>query len=195
MRPAEDRALGLIEVASIPRGVVAADALIKEAVVTVLVARPVDPARWVLLFEGEVEAVQRAAARAAERAGDRLVGRLELAAPHPQLLSGLFELRQPEIDAVGLLETINLADCLAALDRALKAAEVELIELRLAMGLFGHAFFSITGEVSSVEAALEAGRTLAEGRGGFHDASLIPNPDPLLVRHLLEPRSPFSPFP
>ncbi len=194
-RPARTRALGLIEIASIPGGIEAADRLIKEASVEVLIARAADAARFVLLFEGEVEAVHRSLLRAAETAGERVVGRLELAAPHPQLLDGIFELRAPEVDAVGIVETTNLAAILGALDAGLKAAEVELIELRLSMGIEGHGYFSLTGEISSVEAALEAARGAAERIGGFHDLALIPNPDPELVRHLLEPRPPFSPLP
>src|SRR3989337_2137483 len=50
-----------------------------------------------------------------------------------------------------------------ASDAAVKAANVRLIELRLAMALGGKAFVTLTGSVAAVGSAIEAGaRTIAQ---------------------------------
>ena len=59
---------------------------------------------------------------------------------------------------------------------ALKAAGVELVEVRLALGLGGKAFATVTGEVSDVAAAVEAATELASARGMLTEAVVIPAP-------------------
>lgn len=183
----------MVEIDSVPSGMRAADALIKAAPVDVLLSRPVTPSKYLVLFQSEVEAVQVAVRAGVESAGSRAIGSLVLASPHPQLLEGLGGVRDVEAtDAVGILETETVAAILLAADAALKDGEVELIELRLAMGLGGRAFFTLTGEVSSVECALERGGEAATRQGALRDTALIPNPDADLLPHLTDPPSPFS---
>lgn len=194
-KPSNDTCLGMIEIASVPTGLRALDELVKEAVVSVLVARPVTPARYVVLFEGEVEAVGRANAAGARAAGGRLVGTFSLPQPHPQVIEAVQGLRKPgAVDALGVVQTSTLSAAIVAADGAAKTGEVELIELRLAMGLGGSAFFTLTGEVSSVEAGVEAARALAERSGALEDAVVIPQPDADVRPHLLDPQPPFSDF-
>ena len=193
-KPAEDRCLGMIEIDSVPRGIQSTDALIKEASVDVLLARPITPARYLCVFEGEVEAVLRSLARARDVAGSRRLDELFLPAPHATLLAGLAGKRPArDIDALGVLETTRVASCLRALDGALKMDEVELVELRLAMGLGGHAFFALAGEISAVEVAMEQAQMLA---GEAHrDLAIVPAPDAETIRLLLGSSSPFNDLP
>ena len=189
-KPAEDSCLGMIEVASVPVGIRAADAVIKEAPVKMLVARPVTPAKYLALFEGEVEAVSRSLARGREVAGARFLDETFLPSPHEQLVQRLRGGKSgAEIDALGVFETTTVAACLQALDGALKEGEVSLVDLRLAMGLGGHAFFAIAGEVSSIEVACErAERIAGEAR---RDVVVIPQPDRDSLQFLSDPASPF----
>ena len=59
--------------------------------------------------------------------------------------------------AVGVIETFSAASSIVAADAAVKAAEVDLIEVRLAMGLGGKAFCLLAGDVAAVQASVEAG--------------------------------------
>ncbi len=192
----DDTCLGLMEISSIPRGLLAADLMIKEASIEILVCRPVSPAIYLIVFEGDVESVSRSLTRGQECAGPSLVGMLSLPQPHTQMVEAIYQIRQvDEVDAVGVMELTQIAATLEAADAAAKAAEIEILEIRLAMGLHGHGFFTITGEISSVEAAIEAAAAIGRKRGAWHDQAMIPNPDAVFVQHLTDPRSPFSPLP
>lgn len=189
--------LGMIEWDSIAQGLLAADALLKEADVEVLVMRPVSPGRFVALFEGEVEAVRAAVLRGQEVGGGAVVDSLFLPAPHPSLGKALggggIPLSSPR-DAVGVLETLSLCSLLLAADGAAKEALIDLIEIRLGMGLGGKAFVTLCGEVSQVEAALVRGTQLAEARGHHLSTALIPRPDESIWAYLKQPSEPFSDF-
>lgn len=195
-KASNDTCLGLVEIASIPAGVQAADAIMKEAPVQTLICRPMTPARFLVVFEGDVESVSRSLGRAREIAGSFLVGSLFLPQPHTDVLAAIHGVREiGEIDAVGVLECTQVAATITAADAAAKAATVHLLEVRLAMGLHGHGFFTLCGEVSDVEAALEAAAASARSDSAWHDQTLIANPDEELKRHLTHPQPPFSPLP
>ena len=67
-----------------------------------------------------------------------------------------------QIDAIGVVETTTVASAVLAADLALKTASVDLLDLRIANGLDGKSFFTITGEVSDVRSAVAAGARQAQ---------------------------------
>ena len=79
-------ALAVIETASIARGFVVLDAVVKKAPVTVKVARPVSPGRFLLVFGGGVEVTLEGVEAARSVAGSDVVDELFLAGAHPALL-------------------------------------------------------------------------------------------------------------
>ena len=190
---AHESCLGMLEVGMVPRGLRTLDVLVKEAPVKVLRARPVSPAHYVILFEGEVESVRRAIHAGSDVAGDHLVASLTLPSPHFQIGEVLEGVRKVDVvNALGVLQTSNLPTAIIAADGAAKTGEVELIELRLGMGLGGSAFFTLTGEVSSVEAAILRARSLAEANEALVDSNVIASPGPDVVSYLLDPCPPFT---
>lgn len=189
------RPLGMLEWDSIAQGVFASDALVKEADVTPIAVRPVTPGRFVALFSGEVEAVRSALHRGHDAGGDAVVDSLFLPAPHPGIVPAIGARSGFEtIDAVGIIETLSLCSLLVAADGAAKTGAIDLIEIRLAMGLGGKAFCVVSGEVSDVEAALDRGTELARERGRHLRSVVIPRPDPRTVEYLIDPQDPFSDF-
>jgi microcompartment protein CcmL/EutN len=62
-----------------------------------------------------------------------------------------------ESEALGIIETQTVAAILEAADAGLKAARVQLLELRLADDLGGKGYLLFDGPVAEVEAAVEAG--------------------------------------
>ena len=60
------------------------------------------------------------------------------------------------IGALGVVETKTVAATILAADAAVKAARVRLIEMQLARGIGGKAFFTVTGPLAEVEASVEA---------------------------------------
>jgi microcompartment protein CcmL/EutN len=154
-------ALALIEVASIARGHRVADAMVKRAPVELLRCDPVSPGKFLVLIEGEVASVDEAYRAGLEVAGDRTLDKLFLPQAHEQLGGALRgEARSGEaasVDALGIIETTTVAATILAADAAAKGAVVRLIEMQLARGIGGKAYFTLTGALAEVEAAVEAG--------------------------------------
>jgi microcompartment protein CcmL/EutN len=62
---------------------------------------------------------------------------------------------------------------------------VRLIEIRLAMALGGKAFVTLTGHVSAVEAAVEAGAAIVAQKGLLVNKVVIPSPRPELLNEMI----------
>ena len=169
-------ALALVEITSVARGMVVCDALVKRAIVEVLRAHPVDPGKYNILFVGPVAEVEEAMDAAEEAAAGTMLDRLLLPNVHEAVVPAIRgAVKRPEIVALGIVETHTMAGSIVGLDAALKAAEVEVVELRLAAGLAGKGYFVVTGEQHDVEAALEAA---VERAGSDVMTEIIPRPHP-----------------
>jgi microcompartment protein CcmL/EutN len=152
-------ALAVIETGSIARGFVVVDAVVKKAPVTVKVARPVSPGRFLLVFGGGVEVTLEGVEAARSVAGSDVVDELFLAGVHPGLLPAVDRAITPERgEAVGIVETTTVSAALLAADTALKAVDVTVLRMHLAIGVGGKGWFTLCGPVGDVDAALEAVR-------------------------------------
>ena len=179
--------IGLIELSSVATGVEAADGVLWEADVEMLFSTPVQPGKYVLLFTGSVQDVSSALSRGKELAGDAIVDELFIEQIHEQVPVALRRRGghiDGALDAIGIVETNSVASAIIAADIALKTATVDLFDLRIANGLGGKSFLSLTGEVSDVRASVQAGATWAESEGHLAKSVVIPRPHPELSRHL-----------
>jgi microcompartment protein CcmL/EutN len=178
-------ALGVVELSSVARGLVVADAMVKKAPVELVFARAVSSGKFVVLVSGAVADVDEALACAIETAQASLVDRLML----PQAADGvLAALRRaaPAVgaaDAIGIFETFSVASSLLAADAAAKAAQVEVAELRLADGLGGKAYFVVAGAQADVEAAMFAAEHVT-ATGMLLAREVIARPHEDLLEHL-----------
>lgn len=151
-------ALGLLELDSIARGYVVADAVLKRAPVTICLAEPASPGKYLLLFSGGVAEVEESFQAGVEAAGSALLDRLLLTQVDEGLVEALkgTPARAPKVgESVAVVETQTVAATLLAADTALKRAEVTLARLQLARGVGGKGWFLLTGALHMVEAALE----------------------------------------
>jgi microcompartment protein CcmL/EutN len=182
-----DACIGLLELCSVARGVEVADAVLKEAKVELLFATPVQPGKYVLLFTGAVQDVTASARRGAELAGGDLVDQLVIPQIHEQVVPILRRKGgkiNGSLDAIGVVETNTVASTIQSADIALKTASVDLIDLRIANGLGGKSFFTITGEVSDVRSSVIAAARFAQDKSQLAREVVIAKPHPELVRHL-----------
>jgi microcompartment protein CcmL/EutN len=182
-----DSCIGLLELCSVARGVEAADAVLKEARVEMLFATPVQPGKYILLITGSVQDVQACIRRGVELAGADLVDQPVIPQVHEQVVPTLRRKGgkiNGQLDAIGVIETNTVASAILSADLALKAATVDLIDFRIANGLGGKSFFTVTGEVSDVRSSVAAGARAAEERGLLAREVVIPKPHADLVRHL-----------
>lgn len=179
--------IGLLELCSVARGIEVADTVLWEAHVEVLFATPVHPGKYVVLFTGSVEDVKSALRHGGEVAGSDLVDQLIIQQVHEQVVPMLKRNGghvKGELDAIGVIETNTVASSIVAADIALKTATVDLLELRIANGLGGKSYFTLTGEVSDVRSAVAAGARTAQDRGLLAREVVISRPHPELAFHL-----------
>lgn len=178
-------ALGLVETASIARGIYVCDALTKRAPVRLLWTEALTPGKYVILFDGDEASVEEAFRTARETAKESLVGELFLPQPHAQLWDALHTVgTSPTLDSVGVVETLTIAATLTAADAAVKAADVTLFQLHLAKGIGGKGWFALTGSLESVQAAVEAA-TRSLGAGLLAGVEVIARPDEALAGQVL----------
>lgn len=179
-------AIALLELCSIARGIEVADSILWEADIEMLFAEPVQPGRYVMLFTGSVQSLRSALRRGAEVAAENLGDQILIEQVHEQVLIGLRRSGKINgtLDALGVLETDNVASAILSADRALKTATVDLLELRIANGLGGKSFYTLTGEVSDVRSAIIAGASSAAEKGHLVREVVIARPHTDLVRHL-----------
>lgn len=150
-------AVALLETESIARGFVVADALVKRATVKIAIAEAVTPGKFLLLFYGELAEVEEAFKAGVETAGASLLDKLLLPFAAKGLvyaLNGTLDAQQGE--SLGIVETQTVSAAVLAADVALKRAEVFLTRLHLARGIGGKGYFTLSGDLNMVEAALEA---------------------------------------
>jgi microcompartment protein CcmL/EutN len=152
-------ALCVIETASIARGFVVLDALTKKAPVSVKLARPVSPGKLVIVFGGDVESARESHACALEVAGSDLIDELFLPGAHERLLPAVDrDVSARAGESVGLVEMSTVAAAVLAADTALKAVDVDVVRMHLALGVGGKGWFALTGSLADVSAALDAVR-------------------------------------
>ena len=170
-------ALAVVELASIARGHRVADAMCKRAPVRLLRADAISPGKFVVLVEGDVAAVDESFRVGADVAADRAVDTLFLPQPHASLWPALAgEANAAEgVDSLGIVETATVAATVRAADAAAKAAKVRITEMQLGRGIGGKAFFTMTGALGEVEAAVDAAVGVLDA-ALLHTTEIIPAP-------------------
>ena len=162
-------ALGVLEVSTIARGIVAADAGLKRAPAVLLHSRAVSGGKHLVMFEGGVAEVEEALAAAKRIADTLLLDQVELPAADDQvwpMLGAVYTAHDwsidPEAEAVAIIETSTVCAAIAAADAACKIAAVVVRDTRFAVDLAGKAYFTLTGSLDAIEAAAEAARAAAD---------------------------------
>ena len=179
------KAIGMVEMTTVSTGYLAADEMAKAADVEILQAEVTCPGKFVSLVTGELSAVRASVDRAGNRYADKVIDTIVLGNPHESIFPAIDGTAQPEkIDARGILETYDVAALIVAADMAAKTAVVELIELRLAKGMCGKSYMTLTGSVSAVQAAIDRAKNEAGDKGMFLDSSVIARPSDKLMKYI-----------
>lgn len=181
-----EKSIGLLELSSIVAGFTVADTMLKSSNVRILLSRSICSGKYMVLIGGETAAVEAATAAGEAAANGCLIDSVTLASLHPDVITAIGRTQpvQPT-GALGILESFNVATMIKAADACAKAANVQLLELRLAMALGGKAFCTMTGDVASVQAAIAAGRSVLADAGVLVNAAVIPRPHPEVYREIV----------
>ena len=178
--------IGLIELGSIAAGFQVADAMLKAADVGLVLARTICSGKYMVLVRGDVAAVG-AAVDAGLVAGDfAVIDSFVIPNLHESIFPAIAGTAKVEaLEALGILEAFSVTSLIEGADAAVKAANVQLIELRLAMALGGKAFASMTGSVAAVRAAVDAGAQAIAKKGLLVNKVVIPQPRSELLDEMI----------
>ena len=179
-------AIGLLEFNSISQGIKVADIMKKAADVEIIMAQPTCPGKYTVLISGSVSAVNASVESGVASSGPFLVDYMVISRIHHQLLSAMNGTTEiGDVNAVGVLEYFSVASAIVGADAAVKSAEIDLMQVRLATGLGGKAYVTFSGDVGAVKQALEAGAVANENNGMLYNKILISSPDRDLFKTLL----------
>ena len=171
-------AIGMIETNSIPAGIEAGDAMLKAAAVELVTAQAVCAGKYIVLVAGDVAAVKSAVAD-----GEPTVDSIVIPNVHDQVIAALSACSEiKETAALGIIETYSLASAVICADAAVKAADIDLMEIRLGRGLGGKSFITLTGDVAAAKAAVAAAIDAGEEHGMMANTVVIPSPHPDLFK-------------
>lgn len=180
------KAIGMVELNSIAKGVEVGDEMIKAADIDLIMAQPICAGKYMVLVSGDADSVERASEIGRETAAEFLVDDFVIANVHDDVFPALTATtRIQKIDSLGVMETFSVASAIMAADAAVKSADVDIIEIRCATGLGGKSFFYLTGDVSSIQSAMDAGIDILRGSGLILSHVIIPSPSHDLTRFIL----------
>jgi microcompartment protein CcmL/EutN len=175
-------ALGLVEFKTVPIGIYAADEMIKAAEIKILFTSPTCPGKYITIISGEVADVETSVKRGVEAGGTFFVDSCVIPNIDPSVIPALTgTVNVPDIKAIGIIETIAAVTAVMVGDVVAKAANVSLLEIRLARGLGGKGEVFYTGELGAVEAANKAAMEAAGKAGGVVSSVVIARPSPALI--------------
>jgi microcompartment protein CcmL/EutN len=178
--------IGLIELTSIAAGYQTADAMLKAADVEMLLSRSICSGKYMVMVRGDVAAVEAAVSSGTAAARFSVIDSFVIANLHEDVFPAIAGTTKVEIlDALGIVESFSVASLIEGADAAAKAANVQLIEIRLAMALGGKAFVTLTGNVAAVQSAVEAGAQIVGQKGMLVNKVVIPSPRRELLNEMI----------
>lgn len=180
------QALGMIEYNSIAAGIEASDFMVKAASVNPLYFKTICPGKYIAAVHGEVASVQASIDAGMAGYEETVVDHFLIPNINPAVISAMSAtstgIHGP---ALGIIETFSVPSAILAADSASKAADVLVAEVRIAMGLGGKAFCLLSGDISAIEAAVDAGAETVKASGLLVRKSVIPALDSQLKPFIL----------
>lgn len=182
----KEKSIGLIELSSVAAGFAVADTMLKAGEVEILLSRSICSGKYMVLIGGDTADIESAIEAGDIVSGGCLIDSIVVPSLHPDVFTAIGRTQPVEPNgALGIIESFNVASLIRAADAVAKAAHVELLEVRLAMALGGKAFCTMTGDVASVEAAVDAGKAVLMEAGVLVNAVVIPRPHPDVYREVV----------
>ncbi|KAA3616155.1 MAG: BMC domain-containing protein [Calditrichaeota bacterium] len=179
-------AIGLIEVSSIAAGKLVTDTLLKTSNVQLLLSRSICSGKYMVMISGAVAEVKASVDAGVEKMDGFVIDSTVIANIHPDVLNAISGTTpKNELISLGIIESFSVASLIKAADEAAKSANVELLEIRLAMALGGKAFVTLTGHVSDVQLAVDRGADVVAKKGLLVNKVVIPAPRPELFNDFI----------
>ena len=171
------KAIGVIELKSIPKGVEAADAALKSSGIEMVSARPSCPGKYEIVLTGSISDVTVAVDHVQNRFDGYVIDSSVMGKIDEQVVKALFGTQTSERSgSLGLIETFSAASAIKAADIAVKTARVEIYDIRVSRGMGGKGVVMLTGDIGDVTAATEAGANYAKDISTLSSYTVIAAP-------------------
>jgi microcompartment protein CcmL/EutN len=147
-----------------------------------IASQPISSGKHVLLYAGDVASVEESHTAAVAAGDGTILKEILIPGVHPELTPFLDAFwngtphRRPTRESIAIVESLTLAGAILAADRALKAADVSLVSMKLGDGIGGKAFFILTGRQEELEAGIEVAYLQLKDLGSLGRVDLIPRP-------------------
>jgi len=181
-----NNSIGLIELTSIAAGYQAADAMLKASNVDMMLSRSICSGKYMVMVRGDVAAVEAAVAAVMSGCRFAVIDSFVIPNLHEAVFPAIAGSSKVEaLNALGIVESFSVAALIEGADAAVKAANVQLIEIRLAMALGGKAFVTMTGDVAAVQASVDAAAQVVGQKGMLVNKVVIPHPRAELLNEMI----------
>jgi microcompartment protein CcmL/EutN len=184
----EKNAIGLVELSCIHKGFEVLDRMLKTADVTRLIGRTICSGKYLILVRGELADVEASVTAAKESADYGLVNALVIPNIEEKVFPAISDaspFEGPMPDGMLVVETFSVASCIKAADFAVKAAEVDILRLHVAMATGGKGFFVLTGNIEALKSSLEPTLDFLKDEGSLVGYSLITQPSEDVLKEMV----------
>ncbi|GBD91346.1 hypothetical protein BMS3Abin04_02073 [bacterium BMS3Abin04] len=182
----QKNSLGLVELTSIAAGMQAADMMLKTSEVELILSRTICSGKYMVLVGGDVAEVQTAVDAVTNSLDFAIIDTFVIPNVHEDIFPAISgHSKVEELESLGIIESFSVASLIEGADAAVKAANVHLIEIRLAMALGGKAFCTLTGEVAAVSSAVESGARVIADKGLLVNKVVIAQPRKELLSDMI----------
>lgn len=172
-----ERSIGIVEFRSVAIGISAIDKIVKASDVRIVDAKAICPGKYYIIFAGSVSAVSNSMNVIRKEEETFIIDSANISNVYPEIFSALFQTAEiKEWKSIGIIETITSPSIFVAADAAVKATNVDLVEVRVARALGGKNTVIINGDVSSVEESIRAGIAYPEKKDFLVDYRVIASP-------------------
>lgn len=176
--------IGFIETSSIAKGIEATDAMMKMADVELLMTAIIPRGKYLIMIGGRVADVESSLRAGMSTAAGTVLDNFIIQNVHPELPPAIKgRVKVDRIEAIGIIETREVASAIYAGDAAVKSANIKLIEARNQPG--GKGLVVLTGEVGAVRTAVAAGVASIKKDGMLIGEVVIPYAHEALMKSLM----------
>ena len=177
--------IGFIETSSIAKGIEATDAMMKMADVELLMTTIIPRGKYLIMIGGRVADVESSLRAGMSTAAGTVLDNFIIQNVHPELPPAIKgRVKVEHIEAIGIIETKEVASAIYAGDAAVKSANIKLIEARNQPG--GKGLVVLTGEVGAVRTAVAAGVASIKKDGMLIGEVVIPFAHEALMKSLTQ---------
>ncbi|MBN1299042.1 MAG: BMC domain-containing protein [Actinobacteria bacterium] len=181
-----ERSIGVVEFRSIAIGISAVDTIVKASQVKILDARTICPGKYYIIFAGMVSAVKNSLSVIESESDTFIVDSVAIPNVYPEIFAGLNATTEvKDLRSIGIIETLTAPSIIWAADAAIKATDIDIVEVRIARALGGKNICIINGQLSDVRESVRAAIAYAQEKGFLVDYEVIAAPHQDLYRAVL----------